>query len=141
MSQITEHSIPVLIRPARPDDAETWERLRCELWPDGREDHAEEIAAFFAGTTVEPDAVFIVEDPEGNAIAFAELSVRTNLPTLVGTRVGYVEGLYVVPEARGSGVTRALLRASRDWARRQNCAAFASDRAERVIIDKSFSAE
>jgi aminoglycoside 6'-N-acetyltransferase I len=141
MSQITKSSIPILIRPVRPDDADLWERLRCELWPNGREDHRKEIAAFFAGTVVEPDAVIIVEDGEGNAIAFAELSVRTALPTLVGTRVGYVEGLYVVPEARGLGVTRALLRASRDWARQQNCAAFASDRADRVIIDKSFSAK
>jgi len=52
--------------------------------------------------------------------------------------VGYVEGMYVVPEARGLGVARALLQASRDWARAQNCTAFTSDRADRVIVDKHF---
>lgn len=126
------------IRRITPEDSYDWTRLRCELWPDGREDHAAEIAAFYAGKLPDLAEVFVAESFEGRMIGFAELSIRTDLPTLVGTRVGYVEGLYVIAEARGSGITRALLRASRDWARQQKCPAFASDRADRVIIDKGF---
>jgi aminoglycoside 6'-N-acetyltransferase I len=127
------------IRRIAADDAGDWTRLRCQLWPDGQEDHAPEIASFFAGKLPDVAEVLVVEDAEGSMIGFAELSIRTDLPNLVGTRVGYVEGLYVVPEARGRGVTWALLLASRDWARKQKCKAFASDRADRVIIDKRFA--
>jgi len=139
MVETDETNVDALIRPVRSTDAHAWERLRCELWPDGREDHAPEIARFYAGTLPEVAEVLVAETFEGKMIGFAELSVRTDLPTLVGSRVGCVEGLYVIAETRGSGITRELLRASRDWARQQKCTAFASDRADRVIVDQRFS--
>jgi aminoglycoside 6'-N-acetyltransferase I len=138
MSAMKANQLVVKIRPVCPADAEAWERLRCDLWPDGREDHAPEIASFFAGTLDEPLAVLLAEDSDGKIVGFAELAIRTELPPLEGNRVGYVEGLYVVPEARGRGVARTLLVASRDWARKQKCVAVASDRAGRVIIDWRF---
>jgi len=131
----TKENYVLLIRPVRPADSATWERMRGDLWPDGLADHGHEIASFFAGALDEPTAVLVGENANGNLIAFVELSIRTDLPSLVGTRAGYVEGLYVVPDARGCGVARSLLRASVDWARQQQCTAFASDRAGRVIID------
>ena len=124
------------IRPVGPADADAWEQLRCDLWPEGRADHAPEIASFFAGKLAEPAAVLVAEDPVGKLVGFAELSIRTDLPPLLGRRAGYVEGLYVVPDARGRSVAWSLLRVSRDWARQQQCTAFASDRAGRVIIDR-----
>jgi aminoglycoside 6'-N-acetyltransferase I len=108
------------------------------MWPDGREDHAPEIAAFFAGTLVEPEAVLVVENTAGRLVAVAELSIRTDLPSRLGQRVGYVEGLYILPEARGQGIARSLLIASRDWARQQGCTGFASDRAGRIVIDPGY---
>lgn len=126
------------IRRIRPEDSELWSRLRSALWPEGQDDHAPEIAAFFAGKLPDVAEVLFAEDQRGRVVAYAELSIRTDLPTLIGKRAGYVEALYVVPEARGSGVTRALLQASRKWARQVQCDEFASDRAERVIIDHSF---
>jgi aminoglycoside 6'-N-acetyltransferase I len=137
MTSATGHTIA--IRRIHPHDANTWLHLRCALWPDGQEDHAPEIAAYFRGELPDVAEVLIAEDAHGEVIAFAELSVRTDLPGLAGERAGYVEGLYVIPEARGSGITRALLQASRGWARERNCAAFASDRAERIIIDPAFT--
>ena len=54
-------------------------------------------------------------------------------------RTGYVEGLYVTPEARSQGVVvLALLEASRSWARHQRCTAFASDRGDRIVVDRRF---
>jgi aminoglycoside 6'-N-acetyltransferase I len=127
------------IRRITAGDADNWTRLRCELWPDGQQDHAPEIASFFAGALPDVAEVLAAETSEGEMIAFAELSIRTDLPSLVGRKIGYVEGLYVIPEARGSGVTWALLLASRQWARQQRCEGLASDRADRVIIDKRYS--
>jgi hypothetical protein len=51
---------------------EIWERLRCELWPDGQEDHVGEIATFFAGTAAEPDAC--LSPKAAKVIGFAELA-------------------------------------------------------------------
>ena len=131
-------TLTVDIRPARPEDAAAWERMRCDMWPDGRQDHGPEIAAFFAGTLAEPEAVLVAEDAQGRLLAVAELSIRTDLPSHFGQRVGYVEGLYIVPEARGHGIARSLLLASREWARHQDCTGFASDRAGRTVIDSSY---
>ena len=131
--------LAVKIRPVRLADAKAWGGRRCELWPDGRADHSAEIAAFFAGTLDEPEAVLLAEDSADRLVGFAELSIRADLPPLIGARVAYVEGLYVVPEARGQGITRRLLRASVDWARQQKCTAFARDRADRVIMDRRYT--
>ena len=128
----------MLIRHVQRADAATWERLRRELWPDGAESHGTEIEEFFAGTIAEPQAVLFAEDDDGTVMAFAELSLRRDIPGCENQLTGYVEGLYVVPEFRTRGIARALLVASRKWASEQGCVAFASDRAERVIIDRTF---
>lgn len=125
------------IRPIEPSDAATWERLRRDLWPEDPESHAVEIASFFADSLAEPQAVLVAQEGP-NLIAFAELSIREDFPGLAGKRVGYVEGLYVAPAFRGRGIARTLLSASRSWARENHCDAFASDRAERIIVDPRF---
>jgi len=127
----------VTIRPVEPSDAATWERLRRELWSEDPESHAFEIASFFAGTLPEPQAVLVAQ--EGSTlVAFAELSIRDEIPGLAGKGVGYVEGLYVTPAFRARGVARALLLAAKSWARENHCEGFASDRAERIIVDPRF---
>jgi len=90
------------VRRITADDADEWTRLRCELWPEGQEDHAPEIASFFAGALPDVAEVLVAETSKATIVAFAELSIRTDLPPLIGMKVGYVEGLYVIPEARGS---------------------------------------
>jgi len=125
------------IRAARREDAETWRSLRNAHWPSGAEDHEREIAAFFAGTAAEPQAVFLAER-KGEVVAVMELSIRIDLASLVGVKVGYVEGFYIVPRCRGKGLARLLLRAAQEWSRKQGCTAFASDRAGRVIVDPNF---
>ena len=131
-------AVQIRVREAVPGDAWLWEALRRDLWPDGADDHATEIAMFFAGTLEEPVGVLMAETADSAIIGFAELSIRIDVAGVEGKRAGYVEGLYVRPEVRHHGVARTLMRASRVWARRQKCAAFASDRAGRVVIDKTF---
>jgi len=133
-----EKHVQVKIRHARPKDTEMWERMRCDMWPDGREDHGPEIAAFFAGMRAEPEAVLVAEGADGHLVGVAELSIRTDLPSRLGQLVGYIEGLFIVPEARRQGIARSLLLASRGWARQQGCTGFASDRAGRIVIDRTY---
>ena len=127
----------MIIRPVELSDASAWEAMRRDLWPDGSDDHGREIGEFFAGTLDEPQAVFVVQ--EGSSlVACAELSIRNDIHELPGKRVGYIEGLYVVPSFRGCGLARKLLSATREWARQNHCDACASDRADRIIIDPHF---
>jgi aminoglycoside 6'-N-acetyltransferase I len=126
----------MIIREVRQTDVAAWEKMRCDMWPDGVEDHAKEIAAFFEGGLEEPCAVLVTEDESGTLIAVAELSIRYDVAGLAGEKTGYVEGLYVRHEWRGSGIARTLLRASKEWALSERCEAFASDRAGRVIIER-----
>jgi aminoglycoside 6'-N-acetyltransferase I len=127
----------MIIRPATISDASGWEALRRDLWPEDPESHAPEIARFFAGTLEEPQAVLLAF--EGNLlIAFAELSIRRDLSE-IGQLVGYVEGLYIAPDWRGRGIARRLLVEAKAWAQRSACDAFASDRADRIIVDPRYS--
>lgn len=66
-----------------------------------------------------------------------ELSIRRDLNG-IGDAVGYVEGLYVMPAFRGRGIARKLLVEAKEWARRNGCDSFASDRADRIIVDPGF---
>ena len=134
----THNYIPFVIRLVTPEDAATWEALRCAHWPDGAADHGSEVASFFAGTLDEPNAVLLAELSTGEIAGFTELSIRSDLPGAGGKRTGYVEGLYIRPEFRGRGLARRFLCAARDWACTQGCVAFASDRAGRIIFDSRF---
>jgi aminoglycoside 6'-N-acetyltransferase I len=112
--------------------------LRNELWPAPEGEHRGEIAAFLAHALIEPEAVLVVESHDHDLVGFVELSGRNDLAGLEGKAVGYVEGMYVIPQYRNTGIARRLLQASRDWARDRSCEFFGSDRAERIIMDPSF---
>lgn len=129
----------IAIRRAAPDDAGAWTELRHLLWPEATAaEHASEIARFFAGELDEPQAVFVAESGAHEIVGFVELSVRTLVPGCATDRVGYIEGLYVVPAHRGRSVVRRLIGISRTWALENGCREFASDRAERFIVDRRF---
>ena len=118
----------ITVRNARPNDAASWLRMRLALWPDGTEgEHREEIERFFAGKAREPSAVLLAENVAGDAIGFAELSIRAYAEGCQTDRVAFLEGWYVVPEARGHDVGRALVAAAEDWGRSEGCREFGSD--------------
>jgi len=113
----------MFIRPVKRDDQDSWLRLRDALWP--AEDHGDEIDRFFAAEVREPLEVLIAFDEE--AIGFVELSIRPYAEGCETDRVAFVEGWYVEPDARGTGVGAALIRAAEEWARLQGCSEIASD--------------
>jgi aminoglycoside 6'-N-acetyltransferase I len=117
----------VSVRPVTRADEAAWLKMRDELWPGSKDDHQREIARFFDGQLRNPLAVLVAYDREGQILGFTELSIRQYSEGCTTDRVGYLEGWYVVPEARGRGVGRALVGASEDWARSQGCSEFASD--------------
>src|SRR5688572_7131156 len=111
--------------------------MRCALWPEGAEsEHAAEIDRFFAGTLDNPLEVLLAVDARGAPLGFAELSIRAYAEDCVTDRVAYLEGWYVVPEARRRGVGRALIDAAEKWAVAQGCTEFGSD----ALLDNDTSA-
>ncbi len=103
-------------------------RLRRALWPEGSEaEQRGEIDLFLAGQAREPQAVFLAEDGAGRVVGLAELSIRPCAEGCRTKRVLYVEGWFVVTEARGRGVGRALVATAEEWGRSQGCQEFASD--------------
>jgi aminoglycoside 6'-N-acetyltransferase I len=116
------------IRPAKQGDAAAWLQLRHALWPERSEaEHREEIERFFAGGAQEPLAVLLAEDGAGCPVGLAELSIRAYAEGCRTDRVAYLEGWFVVPQARGCGVGRALIGAAEEWGRSRGCREFASD--------------
>ena len=118
----------MIVRGVTPSDAPVWLRLRRTLWPDQAEsEHAAEITAFLEGRAREPLVILIAADGANERLGFAELSIRAYAEGCHSDRVAYLEGWYVVPEARNRGIGRALIAAGEAWARSQGCVEFASD--------------
>lgn len=63
------------------------EAMRRALWPDGADDHASEIAAFFESTLDEPVAVLMATTSSNAIVGFIELSLRGDIPGWIGDRL------------------------------------------------------
>lgn len=114
-------------RAARPADAARWSALRAALWPDADPgDLRAEADAYFAGAGL-VRAVFLWESPGHQALGMIELSLRPYADGCASSPVPYVEGWYVVPQARGHGIGRALMAAAEHWAIAHGHTEMASD--------------
>lgn len=126
----------IAVRPATRVDRAAWLAMRRALWPDGDEDHAREIEQFFRRGLRGLLAALLAFDASNRPIGFAELSIRNCAEGCDTDRVAYLEGWFVIPEARQQGVGRALVQAAEAWGRAQGCTEFASD----TQIDNAVSA-
>ena len=120
------------IRHATEADVEAWAAMRLALWPDdGAETHLREAGRFFAeprqGPGAMPEAVLVAEAADGALSGFAEVSRRQYAEGCETSPVGFLEGWYVAPEHRRSGVGRALVMAAEAWAHGLGCREFGSD--------------
>lgn len=116
----------MITRRIQSEDSEEWISMREALWPEtGEEQHRKEMAMMLSDT--DRYAVFVCEDGPGELVGFAEVSLRSWAEGCLSSPVGYLEGWYVVAQYRESGVGKALLSASEDWARSRGCTEMASD--------------
>jgi aminoglycoside 6'-N-acetyltransferase I len=113
------------VRPGTVGDADALARLRHALWPEGSEaEHRREVVRFFE--TRQAGAILVAEDASV-LLGFAELSIRPYAEGCESGRVGFLEGWYVMPEARRRGIGRRLVAAGEEWARAAGCTEFGSD--------------
>jgi GNAT superfamily N-acetyltransferase len=99
----------VEIRPARPDEIEEMLpliRAYCEFY--ATEPNERGIREMYGTLITDPSqgAVFIARDG-GRAVGFATVDWKWS--SLKAARIGYLEDLFVDPEARGRGIADALI--------------------------------
>ncbi len=107
-------------------DHNEWLPLRVALWPDSAADNDHDKRTLLSAS--ERYRVLTFVDENGNALGFAEASVRTDYVN--GTHsspVAFLEGLYVRPANRGQGIARQLVAGVQEWAEAMGCTELASD--------------
>ncbi len=115
------------VRKIGINDRQIWIRLRSELWPQSGENHIGEIAAFFSGSSIDVEEVFVVENETGEVVGFIELNTREYAEGSRHPSVPYVEAWFVEKRHRHCGYGRELMRAAENWARQNGFSELASD--------------
>lgn len=124
------------IVPADPMLLSQWAELRLALWPwDTASEHAEEAARLYLSGN--PDAMaMLAVNAAGDVAGFAEAMLRRDyVEGCDSSPVLFLEGIYVRPDARNSGVATALVDAVGKWGRAKGCTEFASN----ALIDNDAS--
>jgi aminoglycoside 6'-N-acetyltransferase I len=120
----------VRILPVDASNAGSWCAMRREMGPGWLTDDFEALAAEYLATgRVQrlPHLVVLAVGEGEEALGFAEVSLREYAEGCLSSPVGYLEGWFVAPAARGRGVGRLLVRACERWAADRGCTEFASD--------------
>lgn len=87
-----------------------------------------ELEADFKEIVSKSDAVCFIKYADDKAIGFAQCQLRYDY--VEGTHsspVGYLEGIFIVPEYQEKGYGGELLRECEKWAKEKGCTEFASD--------------
>jgi GNAT superfamily N-acetyltransferase len=113
----------VEIRDARPDEAEELlplMRAYCDFYEASPPDQGLLEMARILMTDPEEGAMFIAR-AGGKAVGFATLDWKWS--SLKAAKLGYLEDLYVVPDARGGGIADALIEACAERCRQRGAPA------------------
>lgn len=104
-----------------------WLALRSAFWDgESEEEHFATLCKFRKEHA--PYFAFIANGENGEALGFAEISVRRDYVNgCESSPVLYLEGLFVRPDCRGTGIARALCHAAEDWGAARGIREFASD--------------
>ena len=102
-----------------------------ELWPRvSAEEHGLEVRSLVEGTAklTMPIAVLVAEAESDGVVGFVEVDLRSHADGCDPAQaVGYIEGWYVAPEYRRSGVGTKLIAEAEKWARGFGCVEVGSD--------------
>ncbi|MDJ0758339.1 MAG: GNAT family N-acetyltransferase [Woeseiaceae bacterium] len=117
------------IRAVADTDRDEWGRMRSALYssPDPKEIDDWFDAADSGGTSYVGVAVFVADRGNGSLAGFAEIGSRNYAEGCVSTPVAYLEGWYVDPDVRGTGLGAQLLQAVERWALDNGFTELASD--------------
>ena len=114
-----------MIQPLTLEKLDTVINLALRLWPDNiYEDLIDEFKSLIHHDN---QRVFLYHDNHLN-VGFAHVSLRVDYVEGTETSpVGFLEGIYVLPEYRNCGIARALITTCEQFAKENGCTEFASD--------------
>lgn len=114
-----------MIRKAEIEDLSILAKLSCKLWPHHTVD---EMLTEYGVGIANRDAAFFLAYAEETAIGFAQCGLRHDyVEGTSSSPVGYLEGIYVLPDHRHKGIAKQLLKECEGWAKAKGCTEFASD--------------
>lgn len=121
--------MPFEIITAGEAHREAWASLREALWPEGaRDEHAADIVEFIAEIAAGRGQVCFLALRGDEAVGFAEAAIRHDYVNGCETSpVAFLEGIYVAPSSRRTGVAGKLLAAVEAWGRSNGCSELGSD--------------
>jgi aminoglycoside 6'-N-acetyltransferase I len=116
----------MIVRPVEKSDWQAWLRMRRLLWPaTSLAQHENEMSAYFMRGEV--FLSWVVEKSDKRLIGFLEASIREVAEDCETRNVGYIEGWYVEPDFRRTGVGRMLVSHAAQWTRAKGCKEMGSD--------------
>ncbi|MBR5661847.1 MAG: GNAT family N-acetyltransferase [Bacteroidales bacterium] len=123
------------IRPARPDEAGLVLEFikRLAVYERCADDVVADEASIYHSLFVERSAEVVFVEEEGTVVGFALFF--HNFSTFVGRKGMYLEDLFILPEKRGRGYGKALLKYVAELAVERNCG-----RMEWICLDWNESA-
>lgn len=123
------------IRPPVPGDVAELVRMRQALWPDADPD---EIHGLLESGGPRSCSVRVAERPGGGLAGFVEMATRDYADGCGPGPVGYLEGIWVDPDLRRSGLGAALVEAVLAWASDLGLREMASDTTPENAASRAF---
>lgn len=113
------------IYAATARDFSFWKQVRQEIYAGLTDEfHEAEMARIVDDPLL---ACFVARDAGGTRIGLLELSLRNIVDGCLTSPVGYIEGVYLRSDQRGTGLGRRLVEFAAEWFRAQGCREMAAD--------------
>ncbi len=97
--------------------------MRTALWPDSTENEVDGILSVPRSEGI----VLVAERAEGGLRGFAELASRKFADGCLTSPIAYLEGIWIDPDSRRTGIASAIVREGVTWARSLGLSELASD--------------
>ena len=115
----------MIIRKLEEQDYKRWLEMRLALWPSwSQADHENEMNRMLKDSD---SNMFVCVDDENNPIAFLECAIRKFVNGCKTSPVGFLEGAYVEPPYRKTGIASSLIEKAEEWASTRGCKEMGSD--------------
>lgn len=115
----------MIIRKADESDIHAVAQMAVIMWDSHT---AEELFEMFAEIVGSDSGAVFVAEADNQPVGFAQCQLRHDyVEGTVSSPVGYLEGIFVMPQYRNRGYAKALLLQCEEWAKLKGCSEFASD--------------
>lgn len=114
-----------MIKRATIDDVNVLAEFAVQIYTGA---NVTELTEEFSESIRNENSAFFIKFDDEKPIGFAEAGLRFDyVEGTDSSPVGYLEGIYVLPEYRRKGFACALVYECEKWAKSKNCTEFASD--------------